>query len=183
MDEKQKNPRQPRNNNQDPINGFIRAREIFVIDEDGNKYGILPKRAAIELAEQKGLDLVQVGLQPNGVAIAKILNYGKYKYELQKKTKIAKKNQVKTENREIRLTVNIGEHDLDTKARKAREFLLDGDRVKISLKFKGREITYQDLGQATLDRFFTKIEDIAKIDKEAKLTSRFLDMYVVPKKN
>ncbi|PPE05758.1 translation initiation factor IF-3 [Williamsoniiplasma lucivorax] len=184
MDERQKqNPRQPRSNNQDPINGFIRAREIFVIDEQGNKHGILSKRAAIELAESQGLDLVQVGLQPNGVAIAKILDYGKYKYELQKKTKLAKKNQVKTENKEIRLTVNIGEHDLDTKARKAREFLADGDRVKISLKFKGREITYMDLGQATLNRFFTKIEDVAKIEKEAKLNSRFLDMYVVPKKN
>lgn len=178
-----KNSRFQRNNNQDLINGYIRARSIFVIDEMGNKRGVLPKHEAIALAEKAGLDLMQVGTQPDGTAIAKIVDYGKYKYEQQKKLKEAKKNQSHTENKEIRLTVNIGEHDLDFKARKAREFLLDGNRVKISLKFRGREITYLDLGKATLERFFAKIEDIAKIEKEPKLNTRFLDMYVVPKKN
>ncbi|ATZ18904.1 translation initiation factor IF-3 [Williamsoniiplasma somnilux] len=178
-----RNSRQPAKKDQDPINGFIKAKEIFVIDQNGDKRGIMSKREAIELAESLQLDLLQVGLQPDGIAIAKIVNFGKYKYEQQKKAKELKKNQSKVENKEIRLTVNIGEHDLDTKAKKAREFLLDGDRVKVSLKFKGREIAYQDLGLATLDKFFKKIEDVAKIEKEAKLNTRFLDMYVVPKKN
>ncbi|ATZ16285.1 translation initiation factor IF-3 [Entomoplasma freundtii] len=178
-----RNQRFARNHHQDPINGYIRARQILVIDQFGNKRGVLSKGEAIGLAERAGLDLMQVGTQPDGTAIAKIVDYGKYKYEQQKKQKEAKKNQVKTENKEIRLTVNIGEHDLDTKARKAREFLEEGNRVKISLKFRGREITYLDLGKATLERFYKKIEDIAKIEKEAKLNTRFLDMYVVPKKN
>lgn len=178
-----KNSRIPRNNNQDLINEFIRARQIFVIDQNGIKKGILSRIEALKLAEKAGMDLMQVGIQPDGVVIAKILDYGKYRYDHQKKIKEVKKNQVKTENKEIRLTVNIGEHDLETKARKAREFLLEGNRVKISLKFRGREITYLDLGKATLNSFFAKIEDIAKIEKEAKLNTRFLDMYVVPKKN
>lgn len=177
-----KNSRPPLKKDQDPINGFIRAKEIFVIDQNGGKRGIMSKREAIELAESLNLDLLQVGVQPDGLVIAKIVNYGKYKYEQQKKVKELKKNQVKTENKEIRLTVNIGEHDLDFKAKKAREFLLDGDRVKISLKFKGREIAYINNGKLTMDKFFAKIEDIAKIEKEAKLNTRFLDMYVVPKK-
>ncbi|AUF83734.1 translation initiation factor IF-3 [Mesoplasma syrphidae] len=181
MDQRNRNSKPVKN--QDPINGFIKAREIFVIDENGDKRGVMSKRDAIALAESQDLDLLQVGTQPDGTAIAKIVNYGKYKYEQQKKLKEVKKNSSKTENKEIRLTVNIGQHDLETKARKAKEFLLDGDRVKISLKFKGREIAYMDLGEETLKKFFALIEDIAKIEKEPKLTSRFLDMYVVPKKN
>ncbi|WP_026389642.1 translation initiation factor IF-3 [[Acholeplasma] multilocale] len=181
MDQRNRNSRPVKN--QDPINDFIRAREIFVIDENGDKRGVMSKREAIELAESKNLDLYQVGTQPDGVAIAKIVNFGKFKYEQAKKLKEAKKNSSKTENKEIRLTVNIGQHDLETKARKAREFLEDGDRVKISLKFKGREIAYLDLGHETLKKFYALIEDIAKIEKEPKLNSRFLDMYVVPKKN
>ncbi|AOG60159.1 translation initiation factor IF-3 [Spiroplasma helicoides] len=164
------------------VNREIRARQILVINDDGTKIGPLNKFEALKLAEEQGMDLFQVGMQDNQVAIAKILDYGKYKYEQKRKQRENKKNQVKVENKEIRLTVGIGDHDLDTKARKAREFLEEGDRVKISLKFKGREITYQELGLETLNKFYTKIEDVAKIEKEAKLNTRFLDMYVVPKK-
>lgn len=168
--------------NQEPINGFIRARQILVIDQFGEKQGVFSKGEAIGMAERVGLDLFQVGSQPDGTAIAKIVDYGRYKYDLQKKQKETRKKQTKTENKEIRLTVNIGEHDLDTKARKARQFLLEGNRVKISLKFRGREITYMDLGKKTIDRFFAKISDISKVEKEPKLNTRFLDMYVVPLK-
>ncbi|ATQ35348.1 translation initiation factor IF-3 [Mesoplasma entomophilum] len=180
MDQRRNNSKPIKN--QDPINTFIRAREVLIIGDNGEKLGPLKRNEAIQLAEEKGLDLMQVGQQPDGLAICKILDYGKFKYQQQKKNKEAKKNQVKVENKEIRLTVNIGHHDLVTKAKKAREFLEAGDRVKISLKFKGREIAYMDLGKETLDRFYKEIEDIAKIEKEAKLNSRFLDMYVVPKK-
>ncbi|ALD66126.1 MULTISPECIES: translation initiation factor IF-3 [Spiroplasma] len=166
----------------DFVNREIRAKQILIINDDGTKNGPLNKFEALKLAEEAGLDLLQVGMQDSNTAIAKILDYGKFKYEQKRKQKENKKNQVKVENKEIRLTVGIGEHDLDTKARKAREFLLQGDRVKVSLKFKGREITFQEFGKETLDKFFTKIEDIAKVEKEAKLNTRFLDMYVVPKK-
>ncbi|AUB31324.1 translation initiation factor IF-3 [Spiroplasma floricola] len=171
-----------RNIKTDFVNREIRAKQVLIINDDGTKNGPLNKFEALKLAEEAGLDLFQVGMQDNSTAIAKILDYGKYKYEQKRKQKENKKNQVKVENKEIRLTVGIGEHDMDTKARKAREFLLAGDRVKISLKFKGREITFQEFGKETLDKFFAKIEDVAKIEKEAKLNTRFLDMYVVPKK-
>jgi len=181
MDNRQRNSRPTKS--QDPINEFIRANEMLVIDETGAKLGVMSKRAAISLAELKNLDLYQVGTQPDGTAITKIVNFGKLKYEQQKKAKEAKKNQSKTENKEIRLTVNIGQHDLETKARKAKEFLEDGDHVKVSLKFKGREIAYVDLGEQTLRKFSELVSDVAKIDKEPKLNARFLDMYIVPKKN
>ncbi len=165
----------------DAINHDIRAKEILIITEDGRRIGPISKKAAIEMAESANLDLLQVG-QQEGIAVAKIVDYGKYKYEQQKKAKEVKKNQVETQNKEIRLTVKIGEHDLDTKARKAREFIENGDRVKVSLKFKGREIVYLNQGQDTLMRFYEKLADIAQIEKEPKLNTRFLDMYIVPKK-
>ncbi|AKU80147.1 translation initiation factor IF-3 [Spiroplasma turonicum] len=171
-----------KNNKSDFVNKDIRARQILVIDQDGQKIGPLNKFEALKMAEEQGLDLMQVGMQDNSTAIAKILDYGKHKYEQKRKQRENKKNQVKVENKEIRLTVGIGEHDLDTKARKAREFLEAGDRVKVSLKFKGREITYQELGKETLNKFFAKVEDLAKVEKDAKLNTRFLDMYIVPKK-
>ncbi|AKX34499.1 translation initiation factor IF-3 [Spiroplasma litorale] len=171
-----------KNNKSDFVNKDIRARQILVIDQEGQKIGPLNKFEALKMAEDQGLDLLQVGNQDNSTAIAKILDYGKYKYEQKRKQRENKKNQVKVENKEIRLTVGIGDHDLETKARKAREFLEAGDRVKVSLKFKGREITYQELGKETINKFFTKVEDIAKVEKDAKLNTRFLDMYIVPKK-
>ncbi|AHI54200.1 translation initiation factor IF-3 [Spiroplasma sabaudiense Ar-1343] len=164
------------------VNREIRAKMILVIDNDGNKIGPISKMDALKMAEDRDLDLLQVGQQDNNTAIAKILDYGKFKYEQKRKVKENKKNQTKTENKEIRLTVGIGQHDLETKAKKAREFLSNGDRVKVSLKFKGREIVHQEFGQKTLEAFLKIIEDVCKVEKEPKLTSRFLDVYVVPKK-
>ncbi|WP_434341881.1 translation initiation factor IF-3 [Mycoplasma putrefaciens] len=180
MDNRQRNSRPIKN--QEPINEYIRANQILVIDENKEKLGVMSKREALDLARTKNLDLYQVGTQPDGVAIARMLNYGKFKYEQQKRLRESKKNQVKTENKEIRLTVNIGQHDLETKARKAKEFLEEGNRVKVSLKFKGREVVYIDLGHQTLNKFFELVSDVAKIEKEAKLNTKFLDMYIVPKK-
>lgn len=166
--------------NQDPINQFIKSNSIVIIDAEGSKSDVLTKSQALRMAENENLDLVQVGTQPGGITIAKIMDYGKYKYHQQKKLKETKKNSSKTENKEIRLTVNIGQHDLETKARKAREFLEDGDRVKVSLKFKGREIVYLELGEKTLQKFYSLVEDVCKVEKAPKLNSRFLDMYITP---
>ncbi|WP_338983096.1 translation initiation factor IF-3 [Spiroplasma endosymbiont of Othius punctulatus] len=166
----------------EPLNKAIRAREVLIINEDGTRQGPINKFEALKLAEDGGMDMLQVGVQPNGVAIVKFLDYGKHKYEQKRKQKENKKNQIRTENREIRLTVGIGDHDLDVKAKKAREFLSDGDRVKVSLKFKGREIAYQEFGLNTINKFFEKVKDVAKVEKEPKLTNRFLDMYIVPSK-
>lgn len=136
------------------------------------------KRDAIALAQSKGLDLVVISNNPKQ-PVAKLLDYGKFKYERKKKRKEVKAKQTVVENKEIRITPMIGIHDLETKARKARQFLLEGHRVKISLKFRGREMARKELGYEKHKEFFTYIEDIAKIDKDPHMNGRnFLDAYV-----
>ncbi|PQP78971.1 translation initiation factor IF-3 [Spiroplasma sp. ChiS] len=174
---------QPTKNNKniEQVNYDIRAREVLIILDDGNKVGPLGRNEAIRFAEEKGLDLLLVSVASNP-PVAKLVDYGKYKYEQKKKEKENKKNQHITENKEMRLRTGIGEHDLEFKAKKVREFLTDGNRVKISLKFRGREVVRPEYGKETLDKFFSYIEDLAKIEKEPQLNGLFLDMYVVPKK-
>ena len=138
----------------------------------------MTKANAIEKAESEGLDLVIISNNPKQ-PVAKILDYGKFKYERKKKRKDAKSKQSVTNNREIRMTPMIGEHDLMTKSRKAREFILKGDRVKVSLKFRGREMARKSLGFDKLDEFYKTLEDIAEIQKPPTLNGgRFLDMYI-----
>lgn len=163
------------------INQNIPFKKVFVIGEDGEKIGVLETRQAIEMAREQRLDLVLISVEPK--PIARILNYGKFKYERKKKQKAAKEKQTIIQNRQIRLTPMIGIHDLNVKSKKAREFLLDGDRIKVSLKFRGRELARQELGHATLEKFYQSLEDIADITKEATLVNeRFLDMYLQPNK-
>lgn len=169
------------NKNIEQVNYDIRAREVLIILDDGNKVGPLGRNEAVRFAEEKGLDLLLVSAASNP-PVAKLVDYGKYKYEQKKKEKENKKNQHVTENKEMRLRTGIGEHDLEFKAKKVREFLTDGNRVKISLKFRGREVARPEYGKETLDKFFSYIEDLAKIEKEPQLNGLFLDMYVVPKK-
>ncbi|ALA97584.1 translation initiation factor IF-3 [Spiroplasma kunkelii CR2-3x] len=174
---------QPTKNNKniEQVNYDIRAREVLIILDDGNKVGPLGRNEAVRFAEEKGLDLLLVSAASNP-PVAKLVDYGKYKYEQKKKDKENKKNQHITENKEMRLRTGIGEHDLEFKAKKVREFLTDGNRVKISLKFRGREVARPEYGKKTLDKFFSYIKDLAKIEKEPQLNGLFLDMYVVPKK-
>ena len=156
---------------------------MFVLNNDGTKLGVIDKRRALEMAKEKGFDLVIISDNPKQ-PVAKILDYGKWKYERKKKRKEAKANQSVTNNREVRLTPMIGIHDLMVKSRKAREFLMDGDRVKISLKFRGREMARKELGYAKLDEFMKTLDDIAKIDKPATLNGgRFLDLHISRDKN
>ncbi len=159
------------------VNRDIPFPKVFVIGNDGEKLGVMPTRDAIEKAKEDGFDLVIISPNPKQ-PVAKILDYGKFKYERKKKRKEAKANQVVTNNREVRLTPMIGDHDLKVKAKKAKEFILAGDRVKVSLKFRGREMARQELGHQTLKRFFKEVENIAMITKEPQLNSRFLDMYI-----
>ncbi|MCR8613374.1 MAG: translation initiation factor IF-3 [Mycoplasma sp.] len=159
------------------INNDIRFPSVFVIDETGAKLGVIRTKAAVEMAKERGFDLVVIS-KANNVPVAKILDYGKFKYNRSKKRKEAKTKQSVTKNREVRLTPLIGIADLKTKAKKAREFILDGDRVKVSLKFRGREMARQELGHETLKKFYAEVEDIAQIQLDAKLNGRFLDMYL-----
>lgn len=141
------------------------------------------KTFAIEKAKSEGFDLVVISNNPKQ-PVAKILDYGKFKYERKKKQKVVKQKQTIINNREVRLTPMIGSHDLMVKSKKAREFLLAGDRVKVSLKFRGREMARKELGYAKLDEFFKTLEDIAKIDKPATLNGgRFLDLFISKDKN
>ena len=165
------------------VNEDIPFKSMFILGNDGAKLGVMPKRNALELAREQGFDLVVISDNPNQ-PVAKILDYGKFKYERKKKRKEAKANQTVTENKEVRLTPMIGIHDLMVKSKKAREFLMDGDRVKVSLKFRGREMSRKELGYEKLDEFFKTLEDIAKIDKPATLNGgRFLDLHISRDKN
>lgn len=136
---------------------------------------------AIEIAKNQKMDLVLISVDPK--PIARILDYGKFKYDRKKKQKEIKEKQTNVQNREIRLTPMIGENDLLTKSKKAREFLLKGDRIKVSVKLRGREIGRKDLGESVLERFFAKVEDVCDKTTEPKLVNeRFLDMNLQPNK-
>ncbi|MGZ9414131.1 translation initiation factor IF-3 [Mycoplasma sp. 480] len=163
------------------VNENIPFSKIFVINSDNSQVGVLSKNEAIEMAKEQKMDLVIISIDNSGdkpKPIGRIMDYGKFKYERKKKQKEVKEKQTFVNNREIRLTPGINIKDIETKARKAREFLLDGDRVKISLKFRGREASRPELGKVVLDKFYEYISDIAKITKDAQQNERFLDMYV-----
>ncbi|KKB26887.1 Translation initiation factor 3 [Mycoplasmopsis meleagridis] len=163
------------------INENIPFEKVFVIGENGEKIGVLKTNEAIEKAKEKKLDLVLISVEPK--PIVRMLDYGKFKYERKKKEKAAKEKQTFVQNRQIRLTAMIGDNDLAVKAKKAREFLLDGDRIKVSLKFRGRELTRKELGEIKLKQFYDLVADIADITKEASLVNeRFLDLYLQPNK-
>lgn len=160
------------------INNAIPYKKVFVLGPTGEKIGVLTKEEALEKASEYNMDLVLIAIE-NNKPIVRILDYGKFKYDKKKRQKEVKEKQAVTVNREIRLTPLIGDHDLKTKANKTREFILDGNRVKVSVKFRGRERARIELGEEILKKFFALIEDVAKISKEATLVNdRFLDMYI-----
>ena len=154
-----------------PINGQIRAREVQLIGDEGEKLGVVSLKEALEIAGEKKLDLVLVA--PNSKPpVCKIMNYGKYKFEQAKKEKEAKKKQKTVEVKEIRITPNIEEHDFGFKAKNARKFIEDGNKVKITVRFKGREVNNSKLGEDVLNKFIENLEDIASVDKKPKLEGR-----------
>jgi len=144
------------------INKQIRASQVLCIDQDGNNRGVIPFYEALKLAEQSQLDLVQIGFPPNGQPpTCKILDFGKFKYEQSKKEKQAKKKQREStiEIKEIKLRPSTADNDLRIKAKQAQEFLNDGDKVKISVMFHGREITHQQVGMVTLNTFISYVSN------------------------
>ena len=154
-----------------PINGEIRAKEVKVIGENGEQLGTFSLYNALNMAEEKRLDLVLVAPQTNP-PVCKIMNYGKYKFEQAKKEKEAKKKQKVVEIKEIRITPNIEEHDFGFKAKNARKFIEDGNKLKITVRFKGREINNSKLGEVVLNRFIENLSDIAVVDKSPKLEGK-----------
>lgn len=154
-----------------PINSQIRAKEVQLISDNGEKLGVISLQEALDKAEEKKLDLVLVAPNVNP-PVCKIMNYGKYKFEQAKKEKEAKKKQKVLEIKEIRITPNIEEHDFGFKSKNARKFLEDGNKVKITVRFKGREVNNSKLGENVLDKFVQELEDIAVVEKKPKLEGR-----------
>ena len=164
-----------------PVNGQIRAKEVQLIGDKGEKLGVVSLREALEKAEEKNLDLVLVAPNANP-QVCKIMNYGKYKFEQAKKEKEAKKKQKVLEVKELRVTPNIEEHDFGFKSRNARKFLEDGNKVKITVRFRGREVNNSKAGELVLNKFIEALEDVAVVEKAPKLEGRNM-FTILAKKN
>lgn len=160
---------------------MIRAREVRVIGADGEQLGILPRNEALEKAKEAGLDLVEVAAMSDP-PVCRIMDFGKYRYEQQKKKQEAKKRQTVVQIKEIKVRPKTDDHDYETKLRHIRRFIEEGDRCKITVFFRGREIVHKDRGQDILSRFITDLADVAKVEQEAKAEGRTLQMLLVPKK-
>lgn len=163
-----------------PINGQIREKEVQVIDENGEKLGVMSIDEAIEVAQDKDLDLVLVAPNASPV-VCKIMNYGKYKFEQAKKEKESRKNQKAVEIKEIRVTPNIGAHDFEFKSRNARNFLEAGNKVRITLRFRGRELNNMKAGEDILNRFIADLEDISIVEKKPFLEGKTLFIILAKK--
>ena len=163
------------------INEQIRDKEVRLIGENGEQLGIMSAREALDKAREADLDLIKIAPTAKP-PVCKIADFGKFRYEAMRKAKEAKKNQKVTEIKELRLSPNIDENDLNTKANQARKFLQHGDKVKVTLKFRGREMAHMHLGKEILDSFAAKLEDCAVIEKAAKLEGRNMIMFLSEKR-
>lgn len=163
------------------INEQIRDREVRVIGENGEQLGIMSSREALQKAEEAGVDLVKIAPTAKP-PVCKLVDYGKFKYEQTRKEKEAKKKQRIIEIKEIRLSPNIDTNDLNTKVNAARKFLSKGDRVKITLRFRGREMTHMANSKHILDDFAQALSDIAVIDKPSKVEGRSMVMFLTAKR-
>lgn len=162
------------------INEQIRDKEIRLIGENGEQLGIMPSRDALKLAEEAGLDLVKIAPTAKP-PVCKIVDYGKYKYEQIRKEKEAKKKQKTIEIKEIRLSPNIDTNDLNTKINAARKFLTKGDKVKVTLRFRGREMAHMNSSKHILDEFAEKLSDISVVEKAPKVEGRSMTMFLAQK--
>lgn len=161
------------------INNRIRAREVRLIDENGAQVGVVPIRDALLMAEERGLDLVEVA--PNAVPpVCRILDYGKFRYEQSKKEREARKNQKQVEVKQIRLEPKTDDHDLEVKSKQARRFLMDGDKVKFNLRFRGREIFHQEIGLDMLERLAEELRDVSVIEQRPTMEGRVLTLLLAP---
>ncbi len=162
------------------INEDILDKEVRLISDTGEQLGIMSVQAAMDIAIEKDLDLVKIA--PAAVPpVCKIMDYGKFRFEQAKKEKEAKKNQHIVEVKEIRMSPSIGENDFNVKLKNAQKFLEDGDRVKVAVRFRGREMAHTNLGEALLKDFAAKCAEIASLDKEPKLEGRNMSMFLSPK--
>jgi translation initiation factor IF-3 len=154
---------------------MIRIREVRLIDDLGNQVGVVEAGVARQMAYEKGLDLVEVSPDARP-PVCKIMDYGKFLYTLKKKEHDSKKKQHKVQTKEIRLRPKIGDHDVSYKLKQSREFLLDGDKVQVTMLFRGREMSHMDVAKVVMDSFITKLADISKVERGAKMEGRRLSL-------
>ncbi|RZL52159.1 MAG: translation initiation factor IF-3 [Variovorax sp.] len=162
------------------FNEFIQSQKVRVIDQDGENLGVMYTREAMEQAREVGLDLVEVS--PNAdPPVAKFLDIGKFKYETQKKANLARKSQKTQEIKEIKMRPNIDDHDYDTKMKKVHEFIDEGDKVKVTLRFRGRELAHGQLGMLVLQRVQADVAEVAKVEQFPRMEGRQMLMVLAPK--
>ena len=162
------------------VNEQIEAEKIRVVNADGEMVGVISKEEGIEIAFEAGLDLVEVS--PNAdPPVCKVLDYGKYKYEAQKKANEARKKQKIIDIKEIKMRPGIDEHDYQVKMRSVRRFLDEGDKVKMTIRFRGREMAHQELGMKVLDRVREDVDELAKVEQFPKSEGRLMTMVIAPK--
>lgn len=164
------------------INEEIHDSELRVISSDGQQLGIMSAKEALNLAEQRNLDLVKIAPQSKP-PVCKIMDYGKYRFEQAKREKEARKNQHTVDIKEVRLSLNIDTHDFNTKLNNALKFIKHGDKVKVSIRFRGREMGHPEIGLDTMNRFADACSETAVIEKPAKLEGRNMLMFLAPKSN
>jgi translation initiation factor IF-3 len=162
------------------VNEMISAKSVRVISDDGSQLGVLPTHEAISIANEKGLDLVEVAPTADP-PVCRIMDYGKYKYKTSKKVQETRKKGKAAQLKEIKVRPNTDEHDLETKIRNAKKFLIKKDRVKITLMFKGRELTYKEAAIALLKRIAEEVKEEGSIDQDPKLEGRNMTMLIVPR--
>ena len=162
------------------LNEDINDREVRLIGENGEQMGIVSSDEALRIAEERGLDLVKIS--PQAVPpVCKLMNYGKYRFEQSKREKEARKNQHVVEIKEIRMSPGIDVGDFNTKLKNAQKFIADGNRVKVSVRFRGREMAHTDIGRDLLDKFAEQCAETASLDKGAKLEGRMMSIFLSPK--
>ena len=163
------------------INERIRDKEVRLVSETGEQLGIMSSKDALRMAREAELDLVKIAPKAKP-PVCKIIDYGKYRYELARKEKEARKKQRKMEVKEVKLSPNIDQNDLNTKANHARKFIERGDKVKVTLRFRGREMAHVNFSKQILDNFCEKLEDVAVVDKAPKMEGRTMVMFLAKKK-
>ncbi|SFI81161.1 translation initiation factor IF-3 [Thermoflavimicrobium dichotomicum] len=165
---------------QHQVNEAIRAREVRLIGPDGDQLGIKPLKEALKLAQELNLDLVNVAPQAKP-PVCRIMDYGKFRYEQSKREKEARKKQKIIQVKEVRLSPTIDENDVQTKLKNVKKFLQKGDKVKLTIRFRGREITHQELGRRVLDRMANEVKDLSEIERHPKVEGRQMIMILTPK--
>jgi translation initiation factor IF-3 len=163
------------------VNERIRIREVRLIDENGEQVGIIPTRDALDMARDRGLDLVEVA--PNAIPpVCRLMDYGKFRYEQSRKERESRKHQTTIELKEVRIRPKIDDHDLETKGRRAAKFLDSGDKVKVTVQFRGREMAHPDIGRGLLDQLTEMLREHGSVEQPPKMEGRMMTMILGPLK-